>query len=448
MGSPPNPPPGWFQAAAAAAQAAQGNPASVNGHAAAQGTAAAAAAASAAQGVSAAWWDPPVGDFPEKAWRGTFDDYRQAMKGTSSASDVAHFTTLWATISVSLGRRFHMHQGGKLYPNVYLIYYGPTGDSKTTAQRSISYNNLLPQGTSMIDAAGSAEGLADRFAALPGGGGAFLFSLEEYCELLVRASWKGSGIDGLLIRCFDCPESYDLLYRKKPVHIVAPTPTMLAATTLEYFWRHIASDFFYGGLGNRCGYFTGKAKDALPITCDPDKAGIVIVRRALDALANVPSGEVRFTPDAEQRWCDYYRDFEQRIVRAARGLVVAATRRTRLYVAKLAMTYAVLEGTLPYVELDQLNAAIEVGEYETRCTEHLIDQQSAPAGSEADMTEYLLTYIQKHSGIEKRLLHRNTARRLGGGDRFRRTMDGLREAERIEEKRQNKNDPMRVYFLG
>lgn len=30
-------------------------------------------------------------DFPESAWRGAFADYREAMAGTTEASDVAHF---------------------------------------------------------------------------------------------------------------------------------------------------------------------------------------------------------------------------------------------------------------------------------------------------------------------------------------------------------------------
>lgn len=66
---------------------------------------------------------PPA--FPEIAWRGPFQTYRQAMQDTTEASDVHHFAAFWAAVAVRLRRRVRIHYGMNLYPNVYLVAFGP-----------------------------------------------------------------------------------------------------------------------------------------------------------------------------------------------------------------------------------------------------------------------------------------------------------------------------------
>src|ERR1700721_2718970 len=51
--------------------------------------------------------------FPEIAWRGIFADYREAMTGTTEASDVAHFSTCWAAAAVAMGRRVYTYAGDR-----------------------------------------------------------------------------------------------------------------------------------------------------------------------------------------------------------------------------------------------------------------------------------------------------------------------------------------------
>src|SRR6516165_9423224 len=81
--------------------------------------------------------------FPECAWRGLFAEYRAAMAGTTEASDVAHFATFWAAVAVMLGRDIHMWSGRHVYPNIYILLFGPSGDKKTTAQDRIEDCGLL-----------------------------------------------------------------------------------------------------------------------------------------------------------------------------------------------------------------------------------------------------------------------------------------------------------------
>ena len=78
---------------------------------------------------------PPPLVFPVVAWRDSFDDYRLAMQGTSEAPDSAHFAAIWAVAAARLRRRVSIYYAFTHYPNVFLVNYGVTGDSKTSASR-------------------------------------------------------------------------------------------------------------------------------------------------------------------------------------------------------------------------------------------------------------------------------------------------------------------------
>lgn len=73
--------------------------------------------------------------FPEAAWRGIFADYRSAMRRATETSDAYHFAAVWTRCAVALGRRVQFPYGMGLFPNVYVVCFGPTGDRKSTATR-------------------------------------------------------------------------------------------------------------------------------------------------------------------------------------------------------------------------------------------------------------------------------------------------------------------------
>jgi hypothetical protein len=237
--------------------------------------------------------------------------------------------------------------------------------------------------------------------------------------------------------------AFDRAYRKNPVHIFRPTPSILCGTTPEWLWEHLQPAHFYSGFANRILFFTGKRNPPLPIPSPPDQQGIATIRQSFKRLKNVPGGEVKFTPEAQRRWVEFFVEWENR---AARPLVMAATQRIRSYVCKLAMSYSALEGTLPYVDDDQLAAAIEVGRYSARCVEYLIDLQAAPSTADGDLTEYLVKYVRDHEGIKYRTLQQNTSRKVGSAERLNRAMDNLCRAERIEI-RKEQGGPKRVYYI-
>jgi hypothetical protein len=352
-------------------------------------------------------------ELPEEAWRGVFADYRAAMVGTSEAPDAAHFTALWAAAAVLLRRRVHLYYGRTTYPNVYLVNYGITGDSKTTAQRRVE--DLLPgeERVRVLRGIGSTEGTCDWMEANESSEIAHLLFLEELAGLLTRGGWDGSTILDFLTQAFDTPPVFEIPYRKKPVRVVEPTPTLLAGTTPEWFWRSIREVDLHGGFGNRLFFLTGLPKAPIPLPKKPDEYLLGRVRDRLGQLDNIERCEAKLSADAEARWNRFYIVFKE-TARLLDPLTAAATKRVHTYAIKLAMTYAALEGTLPEITVDQITAAIKVASFGLQCAEHLIrDRQEF---SVQGRCEKAVAKALEHDDLPGWKIHRHIGGRFTADD--------------------------------
>ncbi len=368
-------------------------------------------------------------NFPEIAWRGAFADYREAMAGTTEASDVAHFGVCWAAAAVTLGRRVSMFAGERIFANVYLSVFGPTGDKKTTAQRRILNCELLSPSIRVIRNLGSTEGLADALKRDDGADMVALFFWEELTALLARGRWSGSTILEFITETFDCPSEWGMKYRKDPINLVSPTPTILAGTTCEWFWKNARSDDFFGGLCNRFLYLTGPKKSPIPNPPEPNDPALQRVRDAFARLSELGSVDARFDPVASRLWERFYISWEQR---ERIGLYGAAVKRVHAYIRKLAMTYAALEGTLPEIGIEQLKAAIAVGVYADECAKAMVDAQHAGQRSEGELEQKVLKWIEEHEGSKKRYMQQTLSKLTGGCETFNRVLLNMARADLIE----------------
>jgi hypothetical protein len=355
--------------------------------------------------------DDTLPDFPEIAWRGVFADYRDALAGTTEASDVAHLTTLWAGAEVTLGRRVFMSGGDRIFPNAYPAVFGPTGDKKTTAQRRLLNCGLLHPSVRVIRNQGSTEGLADALKRDDGADAVALFFWEELTALLARGRWTGSTILEFITEAFDCPPEWGMKYRKDPISVVAPTPTILAGTTSEWFWKNARADDFFGGFGNRFLFLTGPKKGPIPNPAAPGGAALQRVHEALARLSEMHQIEARFNVAAERLWERFYTDWEQR---ERTGLYAATVKRVHVYIRKLAMTYAALEQTLPEINIEQLKAAIAVGVYAGECARALVDAKSSNPRPEIDLEQKFLKWIREHEGARKGQMQQTMSKVTGG----------------------------------
>lgn len=367
--------------------------------------------------------------FPEDAWRGVFADYKKAMQSTTEASDVAHFATLWAAAAAALERRVWMYSGDFVYPNIYLGFFVGTGDKKTTAQRRIITCNLLQEfpDIKIIRKIGSTEGLADEL----GDASTYLFLWEEFASLLVHARWSNATLFEFITETFDCPPQWGKAYRKKPIHLINPTPTILTAMTPEWFWKYAQAADFFGGFGNRFLYLTGDPKAPLSDPEPVDDEFMTPVKAGLRALAEIPAQCAAWNKEAKAVWREFYLEWGRN---KHAGLLGAALRRLHVYIRKLSLVYAAFEGTLPQITAEQLKAAIAVGKYAVQSTEILLDLQTAFSKPQGELEQRFLKWITAHQGARVRILQQRMWKHCGDSETFNRVLRSLEWSDQIEVK--------------
>jgi hypothetical protein len=390
-----------------------------------------------------------VGLFPKSAWRGAFADYREAMEGTTEASDVFHFTSLWAGLAATLQRKVNMYSGDTVYPNVNLMNFGSTMDKKTTAQRRITGLGFLGEpeetGVQVVREVGSPEGMAE--ALRDSGLSNFLFSWEEFSRLSGRARWSGSTWFDDLAELFDCPPEWRLRYRrdkKNPLVVKQPTISILTSCTPAWFWKFIRPEDFFGGFGNRFLYFTGKKKPPIPDPRPMDVDQLRRVKAHFNRLLATKPCAARWMPKAQKLWEEFYCEFE-RANEKRHELLAAALKRTHIYVRKLAMTYAACEETLPDISEAQLQASIDVIHYSIRCTEQLIDLQAVQSKPGSEVEKRCLDWVRNHEGETVRRWQQKMHRYCGDAATFNRVKRDLRESDQVVF-REDEEGVWRVYL--
>lgn len=364
-------------------------------------------------------------EFPKAAWLGLFADYRAVMERATEASDAFHFAALWARCAVALGRRVHFSYGMRLFPNVYLVCFGPTGDRKTTATRIATE---IGSGFKIVRGGGSGEGLADEFSATEPGLGLLLYA-EEFSQVLRAGCWDGATLIPFLTQCFDCPPRYEMKFRKSPVELNQPTPSLLAGVTPDWFWQDFRTKDFQGGFGSRLFFFAGARKPAMPL---PESPSLDAVSHAVDTLAATQPCEARLDAKARVLWEEFYRAWDAEESRRD-PLLLATVKRIPAYVLKLAMLYAALEGSLPEVTCDHLAACILVGRYGEDCARELLSLQNAGTNPRKELERRILGYVSMHRDETptKRQVYRALQRYYRDSDEFDRALNSLVRAEEL-----------------
>jgi hypothetical protein len=314
--------------------------------------------------------------FPESAWRGVFGLYRETMRGATEAPEVTHFAAMQVLAAVRLRRRVSFDYPYPHFPNVYVVIVGPTGDTKKTTSMRLALPLLSSEDrVKLCQGAGSTEALGDWM--MQGEDEppvSHLLVLEELATLLARGKWDGSTVIQFLTQTYDCPPVYELKYRKNPIKVVEPTPSLYAGTTVEWLWRSLAEEDIYGGFGNRIAFFVGQPQAPIPLPTMPDPGRLEPVRAALTGLDAIHVGQCRMTAEAKELFSRFYRAWKTTPYDA---LVRAMTRRAPAFAVKLALVYAALERTAPDILADQVGAALEVAMFQIDCAKWLVAQRQA-----------------------------------------------------------------------
>jgi hypothetical protein len=307
----------------------------------------------------------------------------------------------------------------QLYPNVYLVCFGETGDRKTTATR---LGTELGSPFKVVRGSGSGEGLADEFSGAEPGRGLLLYA-EEFSQILRPGRWDGATLIPFLTQCFDCPERYEMKYRKNPISLEDPTPSLLTGTTPDWFWQDFRVRDFQGGFGNRLFFFTGERKPNIAL---PESPNIEAISRAVDALAAIGPCDASLDERAVELWTKFYGAWNAEDSRRD-PLLRAAVQRIPAYVLKLAILYAATDRTLPKIHSEQLSAAILVGRYGEGCAKELLSLQHAGTNPRKELERRILMFVnaQPGHGTTKRGVYKALSRHYSDTESFNRALDSL-----------------------
>ena len=267
---------------------------------------------------------------------------------------------------------------------------------------------LLPEDgrVKVLRGVGSAEALGDWMGQPEEGPRvAHLLFIEELTTLLTRGGWEGSTLLSFLTETFDTPDLYEVPFRKNFVKVHEPTPTLIAGTTPEWFWKGLRELDVHGGFGNRLFFLTGTPKGPIPLPAKPGSRYVGEVRECLNRLDGIPPTELVLADDAVPLWNQFYIDWKQRPWEPLTG---AAVKRIPAYIMKLAMVYAGFEDTIPAIRKEQLAAAIEVGQYGAHCADQLM-QRHRNRSTQGQCEERILSALERDD-LPSWQIHR----RIGG----------------------------------
>jgi hypothetical protein len=392
--------------------------------------------------------------FPQEAWRGIFETYRQAQEGTTEAPEQYHFAVFKTIAGTIIGRSCYVWNGRNLYPNFYTVLIGPTRRSRKTTAMDRGEKLLQDTDPLVIILRGLAtpEGLVSRLQipeaeeldGLPEieqqrvasvsehEGYRMLVCCNEFASLLRKAKKESSsGLIQTLTDAYDCKDTLDNPTRISPLSAEKAFVSMIALSTREWLEKSLDVSDIYGGFVNRNAFYLWAETQPLH---NPDEVNEMLMNEIKMKLHRVrdekKGGHVKYTFSGEtdellKEWYDkdYYAKYENEIIDAA-------VQRIDENVRKLALLYAVLENDTNDLSIhaDQLRAAIAVGEYWKSSATRLFGLFGFSQAARSEMKIIELLEQRNHT-------KREIQQKIGGNmsaSEFNQTIEALVKAERIK----------------
>lgn len=407
--------------------------------------------------------------FPQEAWRGIFEKYRQAQEGTTEASEQYHFAVFKTIAGVIIGRSCYLWNGRNVYPNFYTVLIGPTRRSRKTTAMDRGEKLLQDTDPLVIILRGLAtpEGLISRLQ-IPEAEGLdglpeieqqrvasvsehegyrMLVCCNEFASLLRKAKKESSsGLIQTLTEAYDCKDTLDNPTRISPLSAKKAFVSMIALSTREWLEKSLDVADIYGGFVNRNTFYLWTETQPLH---NPNKVNEMLMNEIKMKLHRVrdekKGGHVEYTlageaDDLLKEWYDkdYYAKYENEIVDAS-------IQRIDENVRKLALLYAVLEndtGDLN-IHIDQLRAAITVGEYWKASATRLFGLFGFSQAARSEMKIIELLEQRNHT-------KREIQRKIGGNmsaSEINQAIEALVKAERINWMKEKGNKTKQLTLL-
>ena len=338
--------------------------------------------------------------FPQQAWRGVFETYRQAQEGTTEAPDQYHFGVMKTVAGIVVGKTACVWSGRKLFPNFYTVLIGPTTQSRksTAASRGTSLLSDVDEAGNIVGAdpliltlrglstpAGllaqlktpdiNEEGLSGveynrAMSTSPYEGYRTLIVINEFASLLRQAKKEaGSGIVQLLTDAYDSLPELHNPTKVDPIVAKNAVISMICLSTREWLENTLDIADVYGGYVCRNLFYDWTQTAPISNPAEPNQSLLNKVTMELQGIRhtyeNRGKQQLKYQFDTEaqailEKWYT-----ERWYTKYPSEVIAASVQRIDENVRKLALLYAVLENAMGnlYIHADQLRAAMKVGEY-------------------------------------------------------------------------------------
>ena len=340
-------------------------------------------------------------EFPPSAWRGIFNDFREAHYKTTEAPQAFLFGAMSAVVGALMGRQCWIRYGVQTYPNMYLALIGETAKShkSTAASKAESLLKLVDPSALCYQNLATAEGFIDilvplheddeeteherhnagistdelspkfnaqltriREKTLEYEGFRLLAYIDEFSSLLKKATRESSsGLIEAITLAYNCPTKLDNPTRVSPLRAPNPTVSILTTTTVGRLMKNLLKEDTEGGFANRFTYFYGTSTEEIdwPEPEDTSKLNAVVVKLK-QARLRWQNTEFFLLDSARALWKQFYHKWK---VTRDGDTIDSVTSRLPTNAVKLAMQFALLENDTPEIKAEQLQAAIDIANY-------------------------------------------------------------------------------------
>jgi len=344
---------------------------------------------------------------PESAWPKWARDYREAVGPSTEAADELHYVALLTVLGAALGRNVTVSSGRFVYPNVYAMLIGPTGDRKTTAaELALDLLRRVAPEVLLLNGVGSQEGLMERMADRTSS--KTLLFADEMAALLKKGRRESSGsLIEFITELFNCPESKSHFTRSKSISLEKPTLSILGASTPAWLEAALEEEDILGGFTNRFIYVSGIPKPDNPLPPAPDASKLQSLCEWIRKITRGPQRVMTLGSDVQELWSDFYVQW-RRFVAGQTERGAALLRRIDLYILKFACIHAAMDETTEITGAHLL-PAIALGRFLAGCSYRILGDLGSPR--DYRLERLIEQKLQAAQGVMRR---KNLRQLLGG----------------------------------
>ena len=357
--------------------------------------------------------------FPELAWRGMFDEYREIIgidpeepsTPISECPLAFHYANFLILAAAELGDKVRFCEGKSTFANLFVFCCGRTGTKKSTAsdliEEHITKNFPDTPHHVCLTSVSSGEGLIRTLMHRPN----LFLRYDEVKDLFVTAGRNGNRLEPILNSAFDMRRVQGIIKNSRDsVSANEYYFNLLVNGTPDHVLLDLNEAFFKGGLLNRFLVFASKPTGVVkPVMGIPDIAKTMALAKKLYAQCRAwrqfapLRGQIMMglSPEARALHTEWYTvntlDMQNRM-----DLEASPLTRLDVFVKKVAMVYAIMETVPqkdPQIHAVHMEAAIAVVEYCKACMEWMTD---AWTGAKTTFNQSALMIERRVEGILRR----------------------------------------------